>query len=36
VPERFVNLVRLLGWRRLHRGETHTLLLRRRTRPAVR
>lgn len=30
VPERLVNLVRLLGWRRLYRGTRHSLLRRRR------
>jgi hypothetical protein len=30
VPERLVDLVRLLGWRRLYRGTHHSLLRRRR------
>jgi succinylglutamate desuccinylase len=30
VPEQLVNLVRLLGWRRLYRGTHHSLLRRRR------
>ncbi|MDH3198789.1 MAG: succinylglutamate desuccinylase/aspartoacylase family protein [Candidatus Krumholzibacteria bacterium] len=32
VPERLVNVIRLLGWRRAHRGAGRTLLRRRRVR----